>query len=130
MRRAWRVMWVLLAAASVLAMPAVDVSGNWAGELRGEDGGTGKVRITLLQNGEQISGTAGPVDRQDPPQIYDAKLEGNHLTFAADDADENAGATLTYSFDLIVDGNRMHGKAHGRSGGKAWTLDISVTREK
>lgn len=130
MNHTLRVICFLLTAASLLAMPAVDINGNWVGDLRSEDGGTGKVRITLLQDGERISGTAGPVDRQDPPQVYDTKLEGNHLTFAVDDADQDAGAKLTYRFDLIVDGNRMHGKAHGHSGGKAWTLDISATREK
>jgi hypothetical protein len=57
-------------------------------------------------------------------------LEGSHLTFAADDTDESAGLTLTYRFDLTVANDQMQGKAHGSSGDRSWTLEISMTREK
>jgi hypothetical protein len=62
--------------------------------------------------------------------VYDAKLDGNHLTLSADDTDDKTGLTLTYSFDLTIAHDQMQGKANGRSGDRTWTLDISMTREK
>ena len=90
MRKTYSVICFIAATACLLsAQPAADVTGAWAGQLRGQEGGTGAVRIVLKQTGDQISGTAGPSEKQNPPQIYDGKLEGNHLTFAADDSDDS-----------------------------------------
>jgi hypothetical protein len=132
MRKTYSVIcFIFIAATACLlsAQPAADVTGAWAGQLRGHDGGTGAVRIVLKQTGDQISGTAGPSEKQNPPQIYDAKLEGSHLTFAADDSDDS-GLKLTYHFDFTVSGDHMQGKASGRSGDRSWVLDISAERQK
>jgi uncharacterized protein (DUF2147 family) len=130
MRKTYSLIGFMAATAGLLsAQPAADVSGAWAGQLRGQGGGTGAVRIVLKQTGNQISGTAGPSEKQNPPQIYDGKLEGNHLTFAADDSDDS-GLKLTYHFDFTVSGDHMQGKAHGQSGDKSWVLDISADRQK
>jgi hypothetical protein len=121
---------LFLAAASAYVLAAnggVDVTGNWMGEVKDADGGTGRVRVVLQQNGDQITGTAGPVEAQN--HIYDAKLEGTHLTFAVDDTDDN-GLKLTYRLDVTVSNDHMEGKAHGKSAEKSWTLDISLAREK
>jgi hypothetical protein len=123
------VLLIVFATCGLRAEPAIDVSGTWTGDIRGQDGGTGRVCFVLHQAGAHISGTAGPADKPNPPRIYDVKLEGSHLTFAADDADDT-GLTLTYHFDLTVANDRMQGKAQGRSGDRSWTLDISMTREK
>jgi hypothetical protein len=130
MRNKLSVLLLITASACLLvASSGIDVTGTWTGEVRGQDGGTGKVRFVLRQEGDRISGTAGPIDKQNPGHVYGAKLEGSHLIFAADDADDT-GLTLTYQFDLSVANDQMQGKAHGRSGDKSWTLDISMTREK
>jgi len=123
---------LLIAASSCLvaALPGVDVTGTWTGDLKGQDGRIGKVRLVLRQEGAQISGTVGPIDKQNPGHIYDAKLEGDHLVFAADDTDDEHGLKLTYNFDLTVANGRMQGKAHGRSGDRSWTLEISATRDR
>jgi len=123
-------LFIAVSACWLAAKPGTDVTGTWTGEVRGQDGGTGKVRFVLRQEGDRISGTAGPLEKQDPGRVYDARLEGSHLTFAADDTDESAGLTLTYRFDLTVTNDQMQGKAHGRSGDRSWTLEISMTREK
>jgi hypothetical protein len=132
MPRLWSaVLFILTTACSLAAMPGVDVTGIWTGEVKDADGGTGSVRFVLREAGDRISGTAGPIDKQNPGQVYDGKLEGNHLTFAANDtADDGSGLKLTYNFDLTVAGDRMQGKAHGRSGDRSWILDISMTRQK
>lgn len=114
----------------LLASPATNLTGTWTGEVKGRDGGIGQVRVVLRQDGGTISGTAGPIDQQNPGRIYDANLEGEHLTFAADDTDQTTGLKLTYHFDIIVTGDRMQGTAHGRSGDRSWTLDIALVREK
>jgi hypothetical protein len=114
----------------LLAKSGMNVTGSWTGEVRDQEGGTGKVRFVLMQEGEQISGTAGPVEKQNPPHVRDAKLDGNHLTLSADDTDDKSGLTARYSFDLSVANDHMQGKAYGRSGERTWTLDISLTRDK
>lgn len=123
-------LFIAASACLLMAKPGIDLNGTWTGEVRGQEGGIGKVRFVLLQEGDRISGTAGPFEKQNPGHIYDAKLEGSHLTFAADDTDETEGLKLTYHFDLNVTNGQMIGKAHGRSGDRSWTLDISMTREK
>jgi hypothetical protein len=104
------------------------VSGTWTGEIRGQDGGSGSIRLVLKQAGGQISGSAGPSDKQNPPQIYDGKLQGNLLSFAADDTDDS-GLRVIYQFDLTVTGDRIDGKANGRSGDRRWTLEVFLTRQ-
>jgi hypothetical protein len=132
MRSAWNVIVFVVATACLLAAkPGSDVTGTWDGQLRGQDGGTGSVRFVLKQEGNRISGTAGPVDEKNPGQVYDGKLDGSHLMFAADDtAKDGSGLSLTYNFDLTITGDQMQGKAHGYSGNRSWTLDISLTRRK
>jgi hypothetical protein len=123
--------WIVLASTCLLVAKAgTNLTGIWTGEVRGQEGGTGKVRFVLQQEGDRISGTAGPEEKQNPGHIYDATLEGDHLTFAADDTDESTGLSLTYHFDLTVGNDQMQGKAHGRSGDRSWTLDIAMTRGK
>jgi hypothetical protein len=123
-------LFIAASACLLMAKSGIDVNGTWTGEVRGQEGGTGKVRFVLQQEGDRISGTAGPLEKENPGHIYDAKLEGSHLTFAADDTDDTEGLTLTYHFDLTVTNGQMQGKAHGRSGDRSWTLDISMAREK
>ncbi len=130
MRTACSIVFLIVVSAWLLAAkPDVDVTGTWAGGISSQDGGKGSVRFVLKQNGDQISGTAGPSDKQSLPQVYDGKLNGNHLTFGVDDADES-GHKLTYHFDLTVTGDRIAGKAEGRSGDRSWTMNVSVTRQK
>lgn len=127
----WRVLWIIIALTCLLeAKSGTDLTGTWTGEVKGQDGRTGKARFVLQQRGDQISGTAGPVEQQNPGHIYDVRLAGDHLTFATDDTDGDAGLTLTYHFDITVTQNQMRGKAHGHSGDRSWTLDISMVREK
>ena len=122
------ILFIALSACLLVAKPGVDVTGTWTGEVKGQDGGTGKVRFVLRQEGDQISGTPGPLEKQNP--VYDARLDGNRLTLAADDTDDKTGLKLTYTFDLTIANDEMQGKAYGHSGDRTWTLDISMTRGK
>jgi hypothetical protein len=123
-------LFIAVSASSLLAKSGTNATGTWTGEVRDQMGGTGKVRFVLRQDGDQVSGTAGPVEKQNPGRVHDAKLDGNHLTLSADDTDGKSGVTLTYNFDLAVANDQMQGKAYGRSGDRTWILDISLTRDK
>jgi hypothetical protein len=123
-------LFIAVAVSLLLAKSGMNVTGSWTGEVRDQEGGTGKVRFVLVQEGDQISGTAGPVEKQNPGHVHDAKLDGTHLTLSADDTDDKSGLTSTYSFDLTVANDQMQGQAYGRSGDRTWTLDISLTRDK
>lgn len=123
-------LFIVVSASLLLAESGINVTGTWTGEVRDQQGGTGRVRLMLRQEGEQISGTAGPAEKQNPGHVDDAKLDGNHLTLSADDTDDKSERRLTYSFDLTVANNQMQGKVYGRSGDRTWTLDISLTRDK
>jgi hypothetical protein len=123
-------LWIAAAVSLLLAKSGMNVTGSWTGEVRDQEGGTGKVRFVLVQEGDQISGTAGPVEKQNPGHVHDAKLDGNHLTLSADDTDDKSGLTSTYSFDLTVANDQMQGNVYGRSGDRTWTLHISLTRDK
>jgi hypothetical protein len=123
-------LFIAVAVSLLLAKSGMNVTGSWTGEVRDQEGGTGKVRFVLVQEGDQISGTAGPVEKQNPGHVHDAKLDGNHLTLSANDTDDKSGLTSTYRFDLTVANDQMQGKAYGRSGDKTWTLDLSLTRDK
>jgi hypothetical protein len=123
------ILFITVTACLSSARPEIDVSGSWTGAITGQDGGNGRIRLVLKQAGDQISGTAGPSDKQNPPQIYDGKLQGTRISFAADDTDES-GIKLVYRFDLTVMGDRIDGKANGHSGDRSWTLNVSATRDK
>lgn len=123
-------LFIAVSASLLLTESRINVTGTWTGEVRDQEGGTGRVRLMLRQEGDQISGTAGPAEKQNPGHVHDAKLDGNHLTLSADDTDDKSERTLTYSFDLTVANDQMQGKAYGRSGDRTWTLDISLTRDK
>jgi hypothetical protein len=124
------VLFIAISSCLLAAKPGIDVTGTWSGVVRGQEGGTGMVRFVLRQEGDRISGTAGPVEKQHPGQVRDVRLEGNHLTLSADDTDDKTGLTLTYNFDLTVANDQMQGKAYGRSGDRTWILDISLARKK
>jgi hypothetical protein len=124
------VLLIVVCSCLLAANAGINVTGTWTGEVRGQEGGTGKVRFVLRQEGDRISGTAGPIEKQNPGQVHDVRLDGNHLTLSADDTDDKTGLALTYRFDLTVSNDQMQGKAYGRSGDRTWILDISMAREK
>ena len=72
---------LILAFTTVTALAAGDVTGTWAGEFKGPDGGTGfQVSFTFKQDGAKLTGTvAGP--QGDPIEIIDGKVEGDKISF-------------------------------------------------
>ena len=79
----------LLACITVLA--AADVSGRWA---------SAPVYLILKQDGNKLSGTGGPTEKQQPVSFDNGTVEGDHVTF-------HVGPM---QFDLRLNGDEMKGE--------------------
>ena len=114
----------LLAAATALC--AADVSGKWSGTSefvnRGGETRTIPVNLTLQQNGEQVTGTAGPSAEQQQ-QIQNGKFDGNQLTFEVSDGEGKAMVSLTLAGEAL----KGEAKYHREYG--IITIKISVERK-
>lgn len=97
----------LLGSAAVL-LAAQDISGTWKGtsEFVNRDGETrtGSVQLTLKQNAQQVTGTAGPsAERQN--EIRKGKVDGDKLTFEVPDP------TGLVEIGLTIGENTLRGEA-------------------
>ena len=79
----------LLACFTVLA--ATDVSGRWA---------SAPVYLILKQDGNKLSGTGGPTEKQQPVTFENGTVEGDRVTF-------HVGSM---QFNLQVNGDEMKGE--------------------
>ena len=85
----------LAAFAAVLTSAAADVSGSWSGSYFG-----GPLYLTLKQNGDKLSGTAGPNAEQQMLKFDNGQVDGNHVTFKAG----------PIQADLQLDGDDLKGE--------------------
>jgi uncharacterized protein (TIGR03435 family) len=69
-----------------------DITGKWTGS---------QFTIILKQEGNKLSGTAGPMSSEQYP-LQDAAIDGDHVTFRVG----------TYAFDLHIDGKVIRGQAN------------------
>jgi hypothetical protein len=82
------------------------ISGEWSGEWEvSPDGGPGPHYMVLKQNGETVTGTAGPSPEQQLP-IRNGKLVGDALTF---DIGIPNGPSIRFEFKVL--GAAMQGEA-------------------
>jgi len=63
---------LILSAAGALA---ADISGKWSGI------GGGPIYLIIKQNGNQLTGTAGPSAGEQLLELHDGTVEGDHVTF-------------------------------------------------
>ena len=97
-----------------LTLSAADLTGKWSGKFDittadGENKPDSAV-MTLKVDGTKVTGTAGPNEDQQWT-IKNGKLEGGKLTFeVAPEGDGNSGLIV---FDLVFDGDTIHGTAAG-----------------
>ena len=119
---------------SLAAAPADSVAGGWTGKLSQKQGDgstqTSPIRFNLIQQGNRITGTAGPEGSSANP-IRDAKLEGDHLAFNVSSASEDGvTSNVTWHFDVTISGDRMEGKGTATSGSRSWAAEVSMSRNK
>jgi len=113
----------LVALASLPAAADVNVTGNWTGTFNatGPDGqshDSGAVLI-LKQNGNQITGSAGPDENEQHP-ITKGTIDGNKVVLEVDAGEHPFHLELTYTED------RLQGFASqtGDSGERRAKLDL------
>jgi hypothetical protein len=114
---------MLLAAISLLA---ADVTGKWSGKIlaktpEGEQELT--AYVVLTQDGNKVTGTAGP-DAGEQYPIENGKIQDGKLTFQV----SAGGGTL--SFAVKPDGDRMSGDAKLERDGQTMTGVLSIARIK
>ena len=119
---------VALALAAWLPAAAdVNVTGNWSGTFTstGPNGDThdSTALLVLKQDGNQITGTAGPNQDERYP-ITKGTIDGNKIVF------EVAGGEHTIHFELTVAEDRIQGEARGATDGGQWQAKLDVKRSK
>jgi hypothetical protein len=73
---------VMMALTPTTAKAATDITGTWAGDMAGPDGGAGGFHLsfTFKQDGDKLTGTVqGP--QGDPIAITDGKIDGDKISF-------------------------------------------------
>jgi hypothetical protein len=114
---------LLLCGASLLA---ADVAGVWTGsfQITRDDGSVrdDTAHLNLKQEGQTITGTAGPNPDQQFP-ISNGRLEGDKLTFTVlRDNDP------PIQFTLVVDGKTITGTANGEREGRKMHAKLVVKK--
>jgi len=106
-----------LALTPAIAM-AADVTGTWAGSMKGPDGGDGfALSITFKQDGTKLTGSInGP--QGDPITISDGKVEGDKISFSV----SFNGMTITHEGTINGDEIKLVSKSDGGMGGGEMTL--------
>jgi hypothetical protein len=84
--------------------PAVNIDGDWAGEVQGMDGNAMKISYTFKADGTALTGTTKGMDGNDI-SIQDGKIEGNQFSFSLD-----FGMGMPMNFKGTVTGDQIEMK--------------------
>jgi len=116
---------LLLLAAATFALSATDLTGKWSGtvDLK-QDGEAQTIPVIMIvkQDGDKITGTAGPEDEQHP--IQNGKIDGNKVTMEVD-----SGEALYY-LELEVDGDQITGNVKQGSDGESMKIVLKRVKER
>jgi hypothetical protein len=116
----------LVAFSALTAAADVNVTGNWTGTFQEVAPGdqTHSALLVLKQDGSGITGSVGP-DENERYQIRKGTIEGNKITL------EIAEDEHSIVFELVLDGDRIYGDAHGKGdGGEEHRAKLDVKRAK
>ncbi len=107
MRRVFLLMTVLAA-----SLAAADLTGRWTGtvEFKGADGEAGGACLELKQQGDEITGKAGP-NEEDLHPISNAKFDGKRLTFQVTGPQ---GQVFKLALELVAD-DKLEGTIDGQN---------------
>ena len=118
---------VLLAVVLVLAASAADLTGTWSGTftITMPDGKTSDdtVHLVLKQNGDTITGTAGPNAEQQVP-IAKGTITGNKVMLEVPVPDG------MFKFDVALEGEHLKGDVIRTAGGESMKAKMDATRVK
>ena len=117
------VILLMLAAATLMA---ADATGKWTGTMTVTRDGDEQPRPALLilkQDGNKLTGTAGP-NAGEQNAIENGKVEGGNLTFEVPTGD------TVMKFALKQDGDQIKGDVTRTHEGELQRAKIAVTRDK
>ena len=104
---------------------AADLSGKWKGSFSSNEPGdparANPLFVVLKQEGNRLTGTAGPAESQQMP-IKTGKAEGDHLVFEVD----MGGGTI--AFDLKSVGAELQGEMRLSEGGRKTAARVTLKR--
>ena len=103
-----------------------DPVGTWKCEY--EIGGQKRMStLTIKKDGDKLAGTMSWPDQKET-KLKDVKLKGGDLTFSAERVFMDNKIAVEYK--LMINGNKLKGKAAAEFGGKKQEFDIEGKREK
>ncbi len=108
---------------------AAGLSGTWTGTITTDEGASNPAYLKIVQDGSGISGEVGPSEKSTHP-VENAVMLGNKLSFSAHYTDPDSKEPVTWTFDMTVAGDEMHGKAEGHRGESVWYMNMKVARQK
>jgi hypothetical protein len=121
------VLAVVLTVVLTTAAGAADISGTWSGTFKvtALDGQVldDTVHLVLKQEGDKITGTAGPSADQQLP-IQKGAIQGNRITM------EVPVPNGMYKFDVTLEGDHLKGEATVTAGGETLKAKMDATRAK
>jgi hypothetical protein len=108
---------------AVSGLLAADATGTWTGSLLGPDGQQGTAHLVLRQDGEKLTGTAGP-SPEEQHEIENGKSADGKITFEVG----SEGGTM--KFDLKQEGDEIKGEISMERDGETRKAQLAVTRVK
>lgn len=114
---------LLVLALTVATLGVPDVTGNWRGTFTPEGRDSGPALLVLKQEGDAVSGTAGPDDSERHP-ISKGKIDKDTLTFEV----ETPGGVMKFSLKQKDD--ELSGDVTRERDGQQQTAKLAVKRAK
>ena len=114
---------VLLLALATVTLTAADATGTWTGTLTPADGQPSPAHLVLKQDGETLTGTAGPNSGEQRP-IRNGRAENGTLTF------EVANDETVMKFTLKQDGEEITGDITREREGQTQRAKLAVKRSQ
>jgi len=104
------------------ASSAADLTGKWIGTVKGIEAEEKSAFLNLKQDGNELTGTAGPNEGQQWP-ILNGKIDGDKITFQI-----NADGPLV-KFDLSLVDSHIKGVATFEMEGERKQVTLDLTRK-
>lgn len=115
--------YALLISLAAAALIASDATGTWTGTLTPAGGAAGPAHLVLKQDGDKLTGTAGPTDGDQLP-LRNGKADNGALTFELADSD------WVMKFSLKIDGDEVTGDVTRERAGQTQTATLAVKRAR
>ncbi|MGC9950345.1 MAG: hypothetical protein ABSF64_28605 [Bryobacteraceae bacterium] len=113
-----------------MTLTAAELTGKWSGKFEittaERENKPDSAVMNLKVDGTKVTGTAGPNEDQQWA-IKNGKLEAGKLTFEVVPESDGDSESLIV-FDLVFDGETIHGTASGHDGDKKLSAKVDLKR--